>query len=117
MLQTLHEDPKESYQLVENKHPLTPLNKYEKNPRFFLSVFKLTFGPYTCAMFIFFPLKPPLKSSTRFINDFHMLTKTAIILSKHSKNSNIVKHYYSCKITFYFLFLLSIVFFLNMFKM
>jgi len=46
-----------------------------------------------------------------------MLTKTAIILSKHSKNSNIVKHYYSFKITFYFLFLLSIVFFLNMFKM
>jgi len=26
MLQTLHEDPKESYQLVENGHPMIPLN-------------------------------------------------------------------------------------------
>ncbi len=28
MLQTFHEDPKESYKLVENVHPMTPLKKY-----------------------------------------------------------------------------------------
>ena len=31
MLQTLHEDPKESYQLVENGHPMTPLKDLEFN--------------------------------------------------------------------------------------
>jgi len=28
MLQTLHEDPKESYQPLENGHPMTPLSMW-----------------------------------------------------------------------------------------
>ncbi len=32
MLQTFHEDPKESYQLVENRHPMSPLMDFGSIP-------------------------------------------------------------------------------------